>query len=232
MRYLRSYQFPFESDNWALNLLCLSACQLIPAIGNILVLGYSYEVIEGLHAGGTQRAPDFNFNRFVKYLLRGLWPFLVQLIISVPVIALAVVMYVAAFVPVMMLAQDRNSEALALVVLLLVYLLIAVLGFLTSVVAMPMVLRAGLAQEFALGACWEFTRDFFRRVGRELLLAQLFLMVTAPLVALVGLLLCFIGVYPAVAVICLAGAHLHYQLYELYLQRGGVEIPLPVEAVA
>jgi hypothetical protein len=230
MRYLRSYQFPFESDNWAVNLLCLSACQLIPVIGNILVLGYTYEVIEGLHAGGTRRAPDFDFNRFGKYLLRGLWPFVVQLVISLPVIFVAVVVYLAAFTLLIMPAQDRDSEALAFVVLLLAYLLILVLGFVTSLVAMPMALRAGLSQEFALGDCWDFARDFLRRVGRELLLAQLFLTVTTPLVALVGLLLCFIGVYPAIAVICLAGAHLYYQLYELYLERGGVEIPLPVEA--
>jgi hypothetical protein len=41
-----------------------------------------------------------------------------------------------------------------------------------------------------------------------------------------GLLLCCVGILPATALILVAQYHLFYQLYELYLQRGGEPIPL------
>jgi hypothetical protein len=74
-----------------------------------------------------------------------------------------------------------------------------------------------------------FVRDFLSRVWKELLLSLLFLIVTAPLLMLAGLLAFCVGVYAAAVVLMFAQLHFHYQLYELYLQRGGTPIPLKAE---
>jgi hypothetical protein len=48
-------------------------------------------------------------------------------------------------------------------------------------------------------------------------------------VVLVGLLLLFVGIYPAAALVHFASIHMLYQFYDEYLRRGGEELPLPVE---
>jgi hypothetical protein len=35
-----------------------------------------------------------------------------------------------------------------------------------------------------------------------------------------------VGVYPAAALVLFAQFHCNYQLYEMYLERGGIPIPL------
>jgi hypothetical protein len=47
-----------------------------------------------------------------------------------------------------------------------------------------------------------------------------------------GLMVCFIGVFAAAGLIAFAQYHLMYQLYELYLERGGTPIPLKSEPAA
>ncbi len=56
---------------------------------------------------------------------------------------------------------------------------------------------------------------------------QLFLIFSSMVVTSVGMLFCFVGIYPATALVEFAQTHLLYQLYEEYLRRGGQEIPLP-----
>jgi hypothetical protein len=45
-------------------------------------------------------------------------------------------------------------------------------------------------------------------------------------VALIGMLLFCVGVYPATAWAMLAQGYMYFQFYELFLQRGGEPIPL------
>src|SRR5262249_14675863 len=104
-----------------------------------------------------------------------------------------------------------------------------ILVFLVSILFTPLALRAGLSQSLALGATFGFARDFFGRVGKELVLVQLFLMVSSGVVAFLGMLACCVGLYVAIPVIVLAQSFLFAQLYRLYLARGGAPIPLKEE---
>ena len=54
----------------------------IPAVGPFVFMGW---LITGFWGRDDQRPetfPDFDFNHFVKYMERGLWPFLVSLVTS------------------------------------------------------------------------------------------------------------------------------------------------------
>lgn len=59
-----------------------------------------------------------------------------------------------------------------------------------------------------------------------MLIAWLFLMATSIPLAIVGYLMCFIGMYPAMGLITVAQWHLDFQLYHLYVSRGGVPVPI------
>jgi hypothetical protein len=61
---------------------------------------------------------------------------------------------------------------------------------------------------------------------------MLFLAVSSMVVMFLGMMAFCVGMYPAMAIVMLARAHAEYQLYELYLARGGEPIPLPATVVA
>lgn len=232
MRYLRSYQFVFDNPQWAMNVLwaslCLLSSILIPVIGQLVLIGYLYEIAEYMHRrGGDDTYPDFTFDRFTKYLTRGVWVFVVQLLVALPV-SLLLGAFCAVLIAVMV--SNRGELGTAGVVLVVAFVvLMFVLGIVLGIVLVPMTLRAGLGQEFKGAFSVAFIRDFLRRTWRQVVVAQLFLMVTSFPLSLAGMALCCIGVFPAAALIAFAQVHLHYQLYELYLQRGGEEIPLKEE---
>src|SRR5262245_61754296 len=83
MKYIYAYKFLFESPNWLMNLLASSICQLVPILGPMVFLGYAYEIVEALHRQKDARYPDFDTNRLLDYLKRGVWPFIVRLIVGV-----------------------------------------------------------------------------------------------------------------------------------------------------
>jgi hypothetical protein len=226
MRYLRSYQFIFDSPKWLPNILFGVLCQLLPMIGPIVWLGYEFDVLEAKHRRGDEDDyPDFSFDRFVPYLVRGIWPFLVNLVMSLPLVLIMMVLWIGGVTLAAALTQGQGGAAVAVVFFLAFAFLLAgslVLG----VVLAPMYLRAGLSQDFASAFSLGFVRDFLGRTWKELILSQLFLMATSVPLVLLGMALFCVGLYPAAAVVGLAGHHLYYQLYELYLERGGDPIPL------
>jgi hypothetical protein len=74
-----------------------------------------------------------------------------------------------------------------------------------------------------------FFRDFLGRVGKGTFLAVLFLAVTGTLLTIAGLLACYFGIFPAVALVMYVQHHIDYQLYDLYLKRGGTPVePKPI----
>ena len=69
-------------------------------------------------------------------------------------------------------------------------------------------------------------RDFAGRVWREILLKQIFLLVSSLAVLCGGMILFCVGIYPAVTLVIYAQWHLMHQTYGIYLERGGTPIPL------
>ena len=82
MQYMDSIKRFFRHPKWGMNLLLQTVCMLIPIVGPIVLQGY--------HVGGLTRQfqnpdaeyPEFDFNRFTVYLGRGIWPFLVGLVVG------------------------------------------------------------------------------------------------------------------------------------------------------
>lgn len=224
LQWTEAYNYVFASPRWGLNLLLGGVCQLIPIVGPIALLGYEFEIVEALHRNPARTYPDFDFGRFVNYLSRGVWPFLVALIVAAILVPLV---WMLMAVMIFGIAAAGNQDSVGLVVLfVLLFVTVLLLSVAMNVLMLPLILRAGLAQDFAAAFRMAFFVDFIRRMWLDMLLASIFMMVTGLVVGIVGLLLCFIGVYPAATLVMLAQTHLHYQLYQLYLARGGEVIAL------
>lgn len=226
--YLRSYNYIFENPNGMMNVLwgflCILSSALIPVLGQLVFMGYQFEVCEALiHARGT-RYPDFDINRFADYLGRSIWPFLVSLILAIPFV---IVMYIGLFGVIMMAAAgaaaggEEAGPVLATVLGVLgtfIWLAIMIVGF---ALMTPMILKAGLTQDFGQGFDFGWAMDFLKKTWVELFLGSLFLGFSGMLVMLLGLCALVIGMYAGMAVMMLAQAFLWYQLYMLHITRGG-----------
>jgi len=235
IEYMRAYQFIFENPNWKTNLLWLAlagvVAGLVPGVGMLVyipLLGYMFEVIESLLASGGRSYPDVDMNRIERYFYRGLWPFLVGMIVSM--VATFVVMplwYGALLATIFSGAGVGGDTGKVLIVLAMpvLFLLLMVALAAIGVVTLPFTLRAGFRQDFAEGFDFGWARDFWKRVGMDVVLANLFFFVTYSVLALLGTLAFCVGLYAAVAVATLAWSHLAYQLYSVYLSRGGTPVP-------
>lgn len=225
MQYFRAYQSVFDNPKWMTNLLIGGLCQIVPVVGPIVWSGYLYESIEKMLRRGTDIYPDFDSNRLVPYLTRGLWVFLIGLIAGVIITPIFLVMYFGLF----FVSLNADQPAiLFLGMMCMLPVLIAIQAAL-MLALVPMSLRAGLSQDLGKAFDWAFIRDFTARAGKEVILGWLFVTVTAFLLIPLGLLLCFVGVYLVGALIGAAAAHVQFQAYQEYLSRGGETIPFKEE---
>jgi hypothetical protein len=228
LEYMRMYSYIFDNPNRIMNLLLGAVCNLIPVVGPVVLLGYQYEVVLGLLASRGSRYPDFDFNRFADYLLRGLWPFLIQLIAS---ILLFPVYFIFIGIPVMILiglagaAGDDGGPVILFVGLPLLLLFVIPLCILPTILFLPLMLRAGLALDFAEGFNMGWAVDFLKKIWFELILAMLFLAFTGAVLGILGLLACYIGLFVVMPIVFLAQAHLLYQIYQIAVTRGTPPVP-------
>jgi hypothetical protein len=235
--YMRTYTYLMENPNWVMNVLwgflCIISTAVIPVLGQLVFMGYQYEVIQTLLTSGGTRYPDFDINRFAEYLSRAIWPFLVSLAVIFP---LVIAMWIGMFVLMLLTgaAGAAGGDEVGGAIGIMVFLLgsIAMLSMYVGAIAVltPLLLRAGLMQEFAGAFDFEWVTDFLKKVWVELLLGTLFLIVTGAVLSMLGFLALCIGMYAAIAVIAFASSHLWYQLYLIYLGRGGKPIPIKLPA--
>jgi hypothetical protein len=197
MKYIYSYRFLFESPNWLMNLLAGVVCHLVPVVGPMVLAGYAFEIIESLHRRKGAPYPDFDFNQLMKYLMRGLWPILVQLVVMLPFFLVIMVLGCCLSMGSSLTQRGNGPSALFAVLTVFFYLAIMVLAVVISFILVPFSLRAGLMQDFRPAFSLDFAKDFFTRVWLETLLVQLFLFWSSIALMCVGILAFCVGIYPA-----------------------------------
>lgn len=220
MEFQLAFRYIIDRSGGFTNLLLITVSQLIPAIGPILLLGYRAEVATALDRDpDLRRHPKFNFDRFVEYLTRGIWPFLISLILVLPMIPVFFLAIVAGLLidP----PGPNNPPFLAFAIACVVMFGSAIL---ISILSVPMTFHAEYTGRFDLAGAFHFALAFWKHVGWLMIGTGLVFMFLAWVVAIIGLLFCFIGIYPASALTQMANVHLVVQLYRIYLDRGGVPL--------
>lgn len=239
LQFGRSIAFVFENPNWLVNLLVVVACTLaggvIPILPGMVLLGYQFEMIEALLARPNQTYPDFKFDRIMQYLMRGLYPLLVAIVaglIAVP--ALLIVLGIPVVISAAAIANvgDRAQAILLVILIPIGVVYVFAIIFLLNLVMVPMIIRAGLAQDFGSAFNFEFIKDFASRMWKDMLYAGAFLVFAALAAELIGLVIFCVGILFTMAVVQLAQTHLGMQIYRLYLLRGGDKVlPKPTDAI-
>jgi len=242
---MRAYNYIFENPAWMTTVLSLAVVFLfamIPGVGillQLLFLGYQFEIIDWLLKSQGRQYPTFELGRLADYLSRGLWPFLVSLVCSVvlfPLIYIGLIVGVLAIAGISSAGGDNLGPVLATMFGIAGFVVFFAVVFAAAMLLVTMVLRSGLAQDFASGFQVDWIKDFLSKMWREMLLAGLFMTATTLALEIVGLLALCIGLFFVIPLVLLAYAHILYQLYVVYLSRGGqpvlpkLAMPQPVMA--
>jgi hypothetical protein len=223
MNYMRGFQFIKDREKWLQNILLGAVCTLIPVIGAIVFIGYLFEVIENLHRDPNHKDyPDFDFNRFTEYLGRGIWPWLAGLIFGIAIVIPLVVVSIGAVVAAVIIS--RGEPGVIVGVEIIAALFIAIMGSVLSVFIWGPALHAGLTKEFQFGPMIAFGKDFFSRMKKEMVITGLVLLGCSLLAVIPEMITCGLAAYVIVPVLLFAEHHWMFQMYQLYLQRGGTPI--------
>lgn len=232
--YMRAYSYIFENPNWMTNVLwgflCFLSTGVIPIVGQLVFFGYQFEIIEALLMARGARYLDFDTNRFGDYIGRGIWPFLVQLLFGMIVIVPGILFtYVGAIAVGALGAAIGGQDAgvpLAIIFVVLFFCTAMLCLTLLSMLTIPMTIRAGLSQDFGQAFNIGWAVNFIKKTWVEMLLSGLFIMASSMLFMPLGLLACGVGVFAAQVIVMLGYTYFQYQLYALFLARGGEPIPL------
>lgn len=222
-----AFRFVLTNPNWMMALLWGSLCFLLSSliVPQIIFSGYLWEVIERLHKRETTSYADFDTNRLSDYLMRGVWPFLVQMLLSLVLVVLVVPLVMCGGFA-MAISGANDAPELGLVAFFLLFGVMMLVVMVFQVMMTPFVLRAGLAQDLGTAFNLGWAKEFVGLVWKELLLWSLVLAGAMVVAYIVGMLLFCVGIYPAIVVCLFANTHFVWQVYELYLRRGGTPIPL------
>lgn len=228
MEYLRSFQYVFEPPKWWLGVLLASICMFIPAFGAAVIAGYQYEVVEMLVRGRQTPYPPFEFKRFAPLAQRGVWLFMIALFLQVFVqLPLQFAVQFGVFGMMAILQADPQVGAIILAIGIPLLLLFAMLFVLTVwMICTPLFLRVGLTQDLRQAINFRWVQAFLRLMWREMLLTALFLGLSFCILFAIGLVACLVGIYAAMIVYTLVSAHQQFQLYQIFLDRGGQACPL------
>jgi hypothetical protein len=234
MNYFGAFDMIHRNPEWFITTLLLSLCGLsgiiIPALGAIVINGYIYESVETLHRTNGNYYPKFDFNRFVEYLLRGVGPFLVGLLLAIPMVIVMVGGYFAIIAGFFAAgaAGENHPEAAGLGILLgfaayFAVTIVAVTAY--SFLMLPLGLRGGVSSDIGQSFNFGWAVDFIKKTWLEILLVFLFQFAVSIVVGVLVAITCYIGLLVAIGYVSLISAWLQFQLYRVFLSRGGEPIP-------
>jgi hypothetical protein len=231
IEYLTAFRYVFTHPEWMKNLLLFAIFTLIPVLNTALIYGYLFETTEHLHRRLAGPYPLFQIRRFAIYMTRGIWCYLLGNILGVILLPVVQILTQGTTFGTMAVVGSRDQTAIIVAAVVVPMILTGIFLFLLAlfVVFTPLLMRAGLTQDFALTFNFRWIGDFLRKMWIDTLLVNVFLMLSMLVLMPIGCAFFCYGFLVAMAFITLASAHLNWQLYELYLSRGGEPIPLKTE---
>jgi len=193
---------------------------IIPIVGPILVMGYALICFQSWREQ-REPYPEFDFTYFGDYLRAGAWPFLVTFVwglILVPIIWLLIAII---FVPVVAISGETGEKGILIIGVGVGIAVVSVIQLLFMAFLTPAIIKSGLEQNFSSGFHFEFIKDFLKRVGWETLATGIVLFFSSLIAAVLGWVALCLGIFFAMAWQAFFTWHMHFQLYEKYLERGG-----------
>jgi hypothetical protein len=223
---LDALKFLFKDENWQHNLLIGSVYVLIPIVGQLALLGWHCEIMQRLARKHARPIPKLEFSDLTHYLSRGITPFVMSLILSLPIsLIVMAVMFVGMFGGGVLVAAT-GEPAVMIPIYIVVFLITWVVGLGIGVLMIGAMTRAELSEEVGYSLNFGAIFSYAGKVFWKALLANfVYGLLMGPIVML-GYAMCFVGLYPAMVIVGVGSIGLRSQIYQVYLARGGEPIQL------
>ncbi len=111
----RAFGFITEDESWISKILIGGLLQIIPIVGLIALLGYTFEVARNVAQGRPRPLPDWS--NFGDKLVKGLYGLVISLVYAIPI---AILIFILFFVIALAGAASGDSDAAGGVVALLI----------------------------------------------------------------------------------------------------------------
>ncbi len=220
MRMIRS---PFVSPNWAMNWVWMFVCDILSLfmVGNIISVGYAMYVGEARTGGRDQVWPDFEFEKVTDYLVRGVWPFLWQMIGAL-IVAMVVGIPAVATIAVGSALMNGQEPSLPSILVWGVGGAATILfGFVMMVAMLGVSLHSGLANDFIRGADVNWLTSFVSRMWLQVIYISLVVSVAAIGMTIAGILALCLGLLIVGPLFRLYAGDLIAQVHDIFITRGG-----------
>lgn len=239
VNFLEAFVYVFESRDRAANLaiifaLCIAAAtvQFVGMFFVLIMIGYQFAIIEGLSNEPEYTYRRFDINQLADYLHRGIWVFLLTLPLSFAYCFQVMFYYFGFFVTIFAVASsiDNDIAAARFAIGFPIFLLASyALSILFAGLLIPIMLRLSLTRKLSAVMHFRWAIGFFKKTWLETILISTVFMSVGGVLQFVGMLSLCIGTFFAHAWLFFAMTHFMFQLYAIYLHRGGepIEIFVP-----
>jgi uncharacterized protein DUF4013 len=228
IEYLEGFRILFKDPNWGINLLIGSVYMLIPILGPIVMMGWQMELFQRLCRRHPHPIPKQDFGDLPYYLGRGVIPFVVSLIICIPLVFVMVALIFSFIFGIGLLASQRVMTG--------PFIFLGFLGggvTLFFLVMVPTITLANAALTRAyltedIGKAFELKKIFaYAQVTwKKILLAYLIYLPLTVVLMIAGMIALYVGMYPAMVIMNVAWLYIAWQIYENYLAEGGEAIEI------
>lgn len=220
MNYGRAFSYITEDPEWLKKVGIAMLVMLIPVIGQIVVFGWTLEMMRRVINDEPETLPDWD--DFGKYLGNGFKEFVVRLVYALPIV-LFYCCYFVSFLGLTAVAGNAGSDSdagqalggVALFSMICLYCGLFVFILVAALLTPPA--TGILAATGELGAALRIGNVFalLRAAVGPYLLSLLILALVAPLASSIGSIACGIGAFFALSYILLVSAHLFGQAYKI-----------------
>lgn len=233
--FVGAFKFLFNDANALNNLLIGAVMNIIPIVGPIALMGWHCEILQRLIKRNPKPLPKLDFSDFLYFLGRGVAPFVVVLIATLPLILFIMLfMFGGMFGFAILQANfERHGQTPGPLVFggfgiaFLVYLLVMVV---INVVVMSALTRAELTEDIGKSLSFSQIWAYAKATWKDVIVAYIVFIPLGMIVMFGGMLVFFVGIYAAIIYINVTYIHLRWQVYERYLSRGGEPIPIQTKS--
>jgi hypothetical protein len=233
IRFIDALKFIFTMENAWSNIFTLSLLLLIPIVGQITMYGWYCEIMQRLARNHPRPIPEFKFSDFGHYLSRGVTPFVTQMLLTMPFSmfmgAIGGAVGVAMSIAMQTSHHHRGEPPVALLVIYGVVILASILmGPFIAIVISAGVVRAELSEELGKALSLSGILSYIKLTWFTTLYSSVAYGFLASFLVILGMLCCYVGIFPAMVIVTTGMTHLRFQIYQSYLAKGGQ--PLDVKA--
>lgn len=251
MDYLRGWRALRNDPQWVGKILTATVVLLtamcIPVVGQIVLIGWMALMLRRAVSGQDTPLPrmDFDFDYLSKLLNVGFKGFLAQLLWSLPLYLLgfawaccfyAGMLGMGGFMAAGAASGGEAGAGLgALGSLCMMGGLFLAWFVMIFAVAMPMqiaIIRAELTDDVNAALRFKEVIEMTKMLWKELLVGFFVMSLIGMVATFGGMLLLFVGMYPAMIIMMVIQAYWRAELYQAYLKKGGQPLaigPLDVE---